>query len=86
MGRQIVAQSVRAGYRDPYFRSPNGATHSPPRPGIILHLGPAWRVYRGAKFDSDRERVEFLFQLYEKLATHLTAGTDKKRRKKADLT
>ena len=42
------------------------------------------QCYRGQKFDSDRERVEFLFRLYEKLATPLTARTDKKRRKKAD--
>ena len=43
------------------------------------------QCYRGAKFESDRERVEFLFQLYEKLATPLTADTEpKKRRKKSD--
>jgi len=31
------------------------------------------KAYRGTKFDSERERVEFLFALYEKLAAPLTA-------------
>jgi restriction-modification enzyme MmeI-like protein len=39
------------------------------------------QCYRGQKFDSDRQRVEFLFQLYEKLATPLTAGSDKRRKR-----
>ena len=32
------------------------------------------RCYRGKPFHSDRERVEFLFALYEKLTSPLTAG------------
>ena len=39
--------------------------------------------YRAKPFDSDRERVEFLFALYEKLTAPLTAGLKelKQRRK-----
>ena len=42
--------------------------------------------YRKAAFHSDRERVEFLFALYEKLTSPLTAGlgSGKKKRKAAD--
>lgn len=41
--------------------------------------------YRNEPFRTDRERVEFLFALYEKLTAPLTAGVDaKKRRKKPD--
>ena len=32
--------------------------------------------YRAKPFDSDRERVEFLFALYEKLTATLTAGLE----------
>lgn len=43
------------------------------------------RLYRKAPFDSDRERVEHLFMLYEKMTAGLLAKPDKaKRRKKAD--
>ena len=41
------------------------------------------KCYRKEPFPSDRERVEFLFALYEKLANPLTADATKKRRKKA---
>ena len=38
--------------------------------------------YRAKPFESDRERVEFLFALYEKLTAPLTAGLkDPKRRR-----
>ncbi len=40
------------------------------------------KCYRKEPFKSDRERVEFLFALYEKLANPLTADVPKKRRKK----
>jgi hypothetical protein len=38
--------------------------------------------YRDKPFHSDRERVEFLFELYEKLTAPLTAGLDKKAKRK----
>jgi hypothetical protein len=38
--------------------------------------------YRAKPFDSDRERVEFLFGLYEKLTAPLTATLKKDRRRK----
>ena len=38
--------------------------------------------YRDKPFHSDRERVEFLFELYEKLTAPLTAGLDRKSRRK----
>ena len=41
------------------------------------------RLYRGAAFSSDRERVEHLFGLYEKLVTPLTAAAAKPRRPRA---
>lgn len=43
------------------------------------------RLYRKAPFDNDRERVEHLFMLYEKMTAGLLATPTKpKRRKKAD--
>ena len=36
------------------------------------------KLYRGAGFNSDRERVEHLFGLYEKLSSPLIAATKKK--------
>lgn len=43
------------------------------------------RLYRNAPFDSDRERVEHLFMLYEKMTAGLLAKPDKPNRKrKAD--
>jgi hypothetical protein len=36
--------------------------------------------YRAKPFDSDRERVEFLFALYEKLTAPLTAGVKETKR------
>lgn len=43
------------------------------------------RLYRKTPFDSDRERVEHLFTLYEKMTSGLLAAPAKpKRRKKAD--
>ncbi len=43
------------------------------------------RLYRKASFESDRERVEHLFTLYEKMTAGLLAAPGKsKRRKKAD--
>lgn len=43
------------------------------------------RLYRKAPFESDRERVEHLLMLYEKMTGGLLAKPDKpKRRKKAD--
>ena len=45
------------------------------------------QCYRSKPFDSDRERVEYLFQLYEQLTAPLTAQADKPkrtRRKKTD--
>ncbi|MBI1684881.1 DNA methyltransferase [Caulobacter hibisci] len=43
------------------------------------------RLYRKAPFDSDRERVEHLFTLYEKMTAGLLVAPSKsKRRKKAD--
>ena len=41
------------------------------------------KCYRKEAFKSDRERVEFLFALYEKLANPLTAEEKPKRRRKA---
>lgn len=42
------------------------------------------RLYRKAPFESDRERVEHLFMLYEKMTAGLLAKADKpKRRRKA---
>ncbi len=38
--------------------------------------------YRPKKFESDRERVEFLFELYEKLSAPLTAAEKPARRRK----
>jgi len=40
------------------------------------------KCYRKEPFKSDRDRVEFLFVLFEKLANPLTADAPKKRRKK----
>jgi hypothetical protein len=40
------------------------------------------RLYRKEKFQSDRERVEHLFGLYEKLVGPLTVSTGSRRRKK----
>ena len=45
------------------------------------------QCYRAKPFESDRERVEYLFQLYEQLTTPLTAQADKPqrtRKKKVD--
>jgi hypothetical protein len=45
-----------------------------------------WAVdacYRAKSFDSDRERVEFLFALYEKLTAPLTAGLKEPKRRRA---
>jgi hypothetical protein len=45
------------------------------------------QCYRSKPFESDRERVEYLFQLYEQLTAPLTAQADKPKRtrkKKAD--
>ena len=39
------------------------------------------RLYRAAEFAGDRDRVEHLFQLYEKLVAPLTAAGPKKRRR-----
>ena len=52
------------------------------------HADLDWAVdvcYRAKPFDSDRERVEFLFAQYEKLTVPLTAGLKepKRRQKKA---
>lgn len=41
------------------------------------------RLYRAAEFAGDRDRVEYLFQLYEKLVAPLTATGPKKRRRKS---
>ena len=41
------------------------------------------RLYRKAPFDSDRERVEHLFMLYEKMTAGLLAAPRKTRRRKA---
>jgi len=41
------------------------------------------KCYRKEPFKSDRERVEFLFMLYEKLANPLTAEEKPKRRQKS---
>jgi hypothetical protein len=38
------------------------------------------QCYRSKPFESDRERVEYLFQLYEQLAAPLTAQADKPKR------
>src|SRR5262249_17465992 len=38
--------------------------------------------YRTKPFDSDRERVEFLFALYEKLTAPLTAGLKEPKRRR----
>ena len=38
--------------------------------------------YRAKPFDSDRERVEFLFALYEKLTAPLTAKLKEPRRRR----
>jgi len=40
------------------------------------------KCYRSEAFTSDRQRVEFLFDLCEKLTSPLTAGTAPKARKK----
>ena len=42
--------------------------------------------YRAKPFDSDRERVEFLFRLYEKLTSPLTAGLKEPKRKRGGKT
>ena len=39
-------------------------------------------LYKRGGFDSDRERVEHLFMLYEKLVAPLTASAGKAKRKK----
>jgi len=41
------------------------------------------KCYRSAPFHSDRERVEFLFSLYEKLAAPLLPGTPKARARRS---
>ena len=41
--------------------------------------------YRAKPFDSDRERVEFLFALYEKLTAPLTAGLNEPKRRRGNL-
>jgi hypothetical protein len=38
------------------------------------------QCYRSKPFESDRERVEYLFQLYEQLTAPLTAQADKPKR------
>jgi hypothetical protein len=38
------------------------------------------QCYRSKPFESDRERIEFLFQLYEQLTAPLTAQADKPKR------
>lgn len=45
------------------------------------------RCYRGKKFDSERERVEFLFELYEKLTAPLapTEPTKRKRKRRSPM-
>jgi hypothetical protein len=40
------------------------------------------RLYRAKPFESERERVEHLFMLYEKLKSPLTAGPKKSKRKR----
>ena len=40
------------------------------------------RLYRPRKFSNERERVEHLFTLYERLRTPLAAATKKKRRRR----
>ena len=40
------------------------------------------RLYRPRKFSSERERVEHLFTLYERMRAPLAAGTKKKRRRR----
>lgn len=42
------------------------------------------KCYRKEPFSSDRERVEFLFALYEKLANPLTVEAKPKRRRKTE--
>jgi hypothetical protein len=42
------------------------------------------RCYRPEAFDSDRQRVEFLFALYEKITAPLVAAARPKRRRKVD--
>ena len=42
------------------------------------------KCYRKEPFKSDRDRVEFLFALYEKLANPLTAEAKPKRRRKTE--
>jgi len=39
------------------------------------------RCYRSQPFTSERQRVEFLFALYEKITTPLIASAKKKKRK-----
>jgi hypothetical protein len=41
--------------------------------------------YRARPFESDRERVEFLFKLYEKLTAPLTAGLKEPKRRRSKL-
>ena len=43
------------------------------------------RCYRAQPFTSERQRVEFLFALYEKLTTPLIAAAGKKKRQKRGL-
>ena len=38
------------------------------------------RCYRAQPFTSDRQRIEFLFSLYEKLTTPLIPATRKRKR------
>ena len=40
------------------------------------------RCYRAQPFSNERQRVEFLFALYEKLTTPLIAAAGKKQRRK----
>jgi len=42
------------------------------------------RCYRAAPFNSERERVEYLFQLYEQLTAPLASAETKKRRRSKD--
>ena len=43
------------------------------------------RLYRPRKFSSERERVEHLFTLYERMRTPLAAATKKKRRRRRTI-
>jgi hypothetical protein len=47
--------------------------------GRVIAPGAQQKFYRSERFDSDRERVEFLFSLYEKLTAPLLPATPKSR-------